>query len=194
MYGKVDKIQPGKRLFPNWRHSLFKIVVMFRPKTNNIVSAKKIPWYCGRDHSSSAVVFRISVGTRTFIQHGYRCVASARMTKRGGGGSSDYSYCAKRSYTAALRVAASPGPRGDIIQVPPVVKLRHSKVVVSRQYPRKKPVVACTRPGIALLFVFSSGEDSLEKCVWMACFVVAVVPDSVAVVVCRSRPSGRVGT
>ena len=29
---------------------------------------------------------------------------------------------------------------------------------------------------------------------WMACFVVAVVPDSVAVVVCRSSASGRVGT
>ena len=28
----------------------------------------------------------------------------------------------------------------------------------------------------------------------MACFVVAVVPDSVAMVVCRSSASGRVGT
>ena len=38
-------------------------------------------------------------------------VASARMIKRGGG-SSDYDYCARKSHTAALRVAASPGPRG----------------------------------------------------------------------------------
>ena len=29
---------------------------------------------------------------------------------------------------------------------------------------------------------------------WMACFVVAVVSDSVAVVVCQSSASGRVGT
>ena len=49
-------------------------------------------------------------------------VASARMTKRGGG-SSDYDYCAsKKSHTAALRVAASPGLRGSYyIQVPPSV-------------------------------------------------------------------------
>ena len=39
-------------------------------------------------------------------------VASARMTKRGGG-SGDFDYCgARKSHTAALRVAASPGPRG----------------------------------------------------------------------------------
>ena len=50
--------------------------------------------------------------------------ASARMTERGGG-SSDYDYCARKSHTAALRVAASPGPRGlYYLQVPPpVVKL-----------------------------------------------------------------------
>ena len=49
------------------------------------------------------------------------------------------------------------GLEGCILQVPPpvVVKLRHAKVVVSRQYPRKKPVVACVRPGIALFGVFS---------------------------------------
>ena len=33
----------------------------------------------------------------------------------------------------------TPKTKGKII-VPPVVKLRHGKVVVSRQYPRKKPV------------------------------------------------------
>ena len=60
-------------------------------------------------------------------------MASARMTKRGGGGSSDYDYCARKSHTTALRVAASPGPRGlYYVQVPPLVKLRHTKVVVSR--------------------------------------------------------------
>ena len=83
------------------------------------------------------------------------------------------------------------------IIVPSVVKLRHAKVVVSRQYPRKKPVVACIRPGFALFGVFSPREDSLEKyrrCVDVACFVVAVVHASVAVVVCRSSASGRVGT
>ena len=37
-------------------------------------------------------------------------VASARMTKRGGG-SSYYDYCARKSHTAALRVAASPKPQ-----------------------------------------------------------------------------------
>ena len=56
-------------------------------------------------------------------------------------------------------------------------------------------MVACIRPRIALFGVFFPQEGSLEKCVWMACFVVAVVPDSVAVrVVCRSSASGRVGT
>ena len=48
------------------------------------------------------------------------------------------------------------GLEGCIIQVPPVViQLRHAKVLVSRQYPRKKPVVACIRPRIALFGVFS---------------------------------------
>ena len=86
------------------------------------------------------------------------------------------------------------GLEGCIVQVPPVVKLRYAKVVVSRQYPQKKPVVACIRPRIALFGVFFRREDSLENWVWMACFVVAVVPDSVAVVVCRSKASGRVDT
>ena len=57
------------------------------------------------------------------------------------------------------------GLEGCIIQVPPVVKRRHAKVVVSRQYPRKKPVVACITPRIALFGVFFPREDSLEKCV-----------------------------
>ena len=60
-------------------------------------------------------------------------VASARTTKRGGG-SSDYDYCARKSHIAALRVAASPGPRGlYYTNSSSVVKLRHTKVVVSRQ-------------------------------------------------------------
>ena len=61
---------------------------------------------------------------------------------------------------AALRLAASPGHEGCIVQVPVVVKLRHAKVwyVDSR----------------------------------MACFVVAVVFDTVAVVVCRSSAIVRV--
>ena len=49
------------------------------------------------------------------------------------------------------------------MRVPPVVKLRHSKVVESRRYPRKKPVVACIRPCIALFGIFSPQEDSLEN-------------------------------
>ena len=53
------------------------------------------------------------------------------------------------------------GLKGCILQVPPVVKLRHAKVVVSRQYPRKKPVVACIRPGIAVFGVFFP-----EKTLW----------------------------
>ena len=46
------------------------------------------------------------------------------------------------------------GLEGCIIQVPPVVKLRHAKVVVSRQHPRKKPAVACICPRSALFGVF----------------------------------------
>ena len=118
-------------------------------------------------------------------------VASARMTRRGGG-NNNYDYCARKKHTAALRVSASPEPRGCIIQVP-LVKLRHS-VVVSRQYPRKKPVVACIRPSIALCGVFSPVEDSLEKYRRCALLLLCMVPDSVAVVVCRSSASGRVGT
>ena len=53
------------------------------------------------------------------------------------------------------------GLEGCIIQVPPVVKLRHLKVVVSRQYPRKNPVVACIRPRIASFGVFYP-----EKTLW----------------------------
>ena len=67
-------------------------------------------------------------------------MAIARMTKRGGG-SSDYDYCARKSHTAALRVAASPGRRGFYYtSSPTVVKLRRAKVSI--QCPRKKPVVA----------------------------------------------------
>ena len=43
----------------------------------------------------------------------YVDVASARMTKQGGG-IGDYEYCARKSHTAALRVAASPGPPGFV--------------------------------------------------------------------------------
>ena len=42
---------------------------------------------------------------------------------------------------------------GCILQVAPAVKLRHAKVVQSRQRARKKPVVACIRPRIALFGV-----------------------------------------
>ena len=54
--------------------------------------------------------------------------------------------------------------RGKII-VPPVVKLRHAKGVVSRQYPRKKPVSGMHSSRIAsyAFGVFFSREDSLEK-------------------------------
>ena len=54
------------------------------------------------------------------------------------------------------------GLEGCIIQVPPpVVKLRHARAVVGRQYPRKKPVVAFIRPGIALFGVSFPRKDSL---------------------------------
>ena len=82
--------------------------------------------------------------------------------------------------------------RGNII-VPPVVKLRHTKVVVSRQYSRKKPVsgMHSSRYRIVLCLYFPRrpfGE------IWAVCFGVAVVPDSVAVVVRRSSASSRDGT
>ena len=80
-------------------------------------------------------------------------VSSARMTKRGGG-SSDYDYCARKSHTQHCEWLRPRGLEGCIIQVPPVVKLRHAKVVLGRQYPRKKLVLACIRPRIALFGVF----------------------------------------
>ena len=54
--------------------------------------------------------------------------------------------------------------RAKIID-PPVVKLRHAKVVVSRQYSRKKPVSDMHSSGIAsyAFGVFFSREDFLKK-------------------------------
>ena len=52
--------------------------------------------------------------------------------------------------------------RGKII-VPPVVKLRHAKVVVSRQYPRKKPVSGMHSSWYRIVWCLFSREDSLEK-------------------------------
>ena len=81
---------------------------------------------------------------------------------------------------------------GKII-VPPVVNLRHAKVVVNVNsiYGRNQRVT-CTRPvshHTRLVFLFP------DKTLWrMACFVDDVVPDSVAVIVCRPSASGRVGT
>ena len=85
--------------------------------------------------------------------------------------------------------------RGKVI-VPHVAKLRHAKVVESRQYPRKKPVSGMHSSRIAS---YTFGVFFAEKTFWCnirgaVCFVVAVVPDSVAVVICRSSASGRVGT
>ena len=47
MYGEVDRIKLGNTLFP--------IGVIFYTKTNNNITVKKFPWYCGRDHSSAFV-------------------------------------------------------------------------------------------------------------------------------------------
>ena len=52
--------------------------------------------------------------------------------------------------------------RGKII-VPPVVKLRHAKVVVSRQYPRKKPVSGMHSSRIAS---YAFGAFFPEKSFW----------------------------
>ena len=119
-------------------------------------------------------------------------VASARMTKRGG--SSNTITAPEKATQQHCEWLCLRGLEGCVIQVPPVVKLRHAKVGVSIQCPRKKPVVACIRPRIALFGDFFPRENSLEKCVGISCIVVAVVPDSVAVVVCRPSASGRVGT
>ena len=59
-------------------------------------------------------------------------VASARMTKRGD--SSDYDFTASGKATKQHCEWLRPrGLEGCIIQVPPVVTRRHSKVVVRRQ-------------------------------------------------------------
>ena len=85
-----------------------KLASYFVPKQRIILrTVQKSPWYCGRDHSSSAFVYWISVGTRTYMDID---VASARMTKWEGS-SSDYDYCARKSHTAAVRVAASTASR-----------------------------------------------------------------------------------
>ena len=72
----------------------------------------------------------------------------------------DIYYGMKRGFTLHFRHKK----RGKII-VPPVVKLRHAKVVVSRQYPRKKPVSGMHLSHIAsyAFGVFFSREDFLEK-------------------------------
>ena len=81
--------------------------------------------------------------------------------------------------------------RGKII-VPPV-KLRHAKVVVSRQYPRKKPVSGMHSSRYRIVWCFFSPRRLFGE-ISAVCFAVAVVPDSIAVVVCWSSASGRVGT
>ena len=61
---------------------------------------------------------------------------------------------------------------GCIIQVPPVVKLRHAKVVVSRQCAQKKPVVAHALVPVSHRLVFVFPEKTLWRNiggVWMAC-------------------------
>ena len=57
------------------------------------------------------------------------------------------------------------GLEGCTIQVPPVVNLRHSEVV-SRQYSRKKRMMACIRPRIALFHVHCLVFFSPEKTLW----------------------------
>ena len=61
----------------------------------------------------------------------------------------------------------------------------------SRQYSRKKPASGMHSSCIAS---FAFGVLFPEKTPWrMAYFVVAAVPDSVAITVCRPRASGCVG-
>ena len=101
-----------------------------------------------------------------------------------------------RAYQKTGSTFSTQKTRGKII-VPHVVKLRHAKVVVSGQYPRKKPVSGMHSSRYRIVWCFFPprrfGEINIGG-VWMACFVVAVVPDSVAVVGCLSSESGRVGT
>ena len=56
----------------NLARNYFQNSITFCPKTNSniIITVKKSPWYCGRDHRS-AFVYSTSVGTPTYI-HGYR--------------------------------------------------------------------------------------------------------------------------
>ena len=82
--------------------------------------------------------------------------------------------------------------RGKIID-PPVVKLRHAKVVLCRQHPGKKPVRSMHSCRYRIVWCLFSTRRLLRE-IKAVCFVVAVVPDSVAVAVCRSSASGRVGT
>ena len=90
-------------------------------------------------------------------------VASARMTEQGGG-RSDYEYCASKSHTAALRVAASPGPRGLYITSSSCCQAAPREGVARvDSIHGKKTVVACICPGIALYGVFFPRENSLEK-------------------------------
>ena len=78
----------------------------------------------------------------------------------------------------------------------PVVKLRHAKVVVSRQYPRKKTLsgMHSSRYRIVFLLFFPPVKTLPKMRSIGGVLFVAVVPDSVAVIVCKSSASGRVGT
>ena len=54
--------------------------------------------------------------------------------------------------------------RGGKIIVPLVAKLRHAKVVISRQHPRKKPVSGMHSSRYRIVFlVFFSPEKTLPK-------------------------------
>ena len=64
-------------------------------------------------------------------------------------------------YQKIGRTVSTQTTRGKIIVSPVVVKLRHAKVVVSKQYPRKKPVGGMHSFRYRIAYLFISPEKTL---------------------------------
>ena len=93
----------------NLARHYFQIGVIFCPKTNNIC-CKKNPH--GIAVGITVVHLYVEFRYRYTYIHIWISTWQANAKLKRGGGSSGYDYCPRKIHTAALRVAASPGPRG----------------------------------------------------------------------------------
>ena len=126
-------------------------------------------------------------------------VSSKKITKNSEGGNlRDILVCADhvwRKYLNSPGSSKTPDAHNSALndQYRDISELRHAKVVVKvDSIHGRNQGVACVRPvSHRTRLVFSFPEKTLWR---MACFAIAVVPDSTDVIVCRPREIGRIGT